>query len=258
MDKGWDTRAAIKAMVMSATYRQSSNTTQNLLRHDPQNRLLARGPRNRLQAEFIRDTALKISGLLVEDIGGPSVNPYQPKGLWKEVSHYGSTPATAQVFVQDHGEDLYRRSLYTYWKRTAPPPSMVTFDAPNREVCTITRAVTNTPLQALVLLNDPQFVEAARTLAEQILRDIPGEAPEKITHAFEQVTGRLPKSAELETLQHRLKEEIETYRQAPDQAEALLRIGESQPDPSLDPAEHAAWTTVMSLLLNLSETITNS
>ena len=129
----------------------------------------SRGPRFRLPAELVRDQALAVSGLLVPRVGGPSVNPYTPGDLWREVSHYGSSPATAQTFVQDHGEKLYRRSLYTYWKRTAPPPNMVAFDAPNREVCTVARGSTITPLQALVTLNDPQFVETARALAERML-----------------------------------------------------------------------------------------
>ncbi|MFN9912731.1 MAG: DUF1553 domain-containing protein, partial [Pirellulaceae bacterium] len=139
------------------------------LERDPQNRWLGRGSRFRLPAELVRDAALKTSGLLVPRIGGPSVNPYMPGDLWREVSHYGSTPATSQTFVQDHGEKLYRRSLYTYWKRTAPPPNMLAFDAPNREVCTIARGNTTTPLQALVTLNDVQFVEAARVFAARIL-----------------------------------------------------------------------------------------
>ena len=133
---------------------------------------------------------MAISGLLVRRLGGPSVRPYQPAGLWKEVSHYGSTPATAQTFAQDHGEKLYRRSLYTYWKRTAPPPGMMVFDAPTREVCTVQRENTNTPLQALVLLNDPQFVEASRAFAARLLRTVP--ETERITYAFEAVTGREP------------------------------------------------------------------
>ena len=141
---------------------------------DPQNRLLARGPRFRLPAEFIRDSALKVSGLYVDRLGGPSVNPYTPGNLWREISHYGSTPATSQTFEQDHGEKLYRRSLYTYWKRTVPPPNMVAFDAPNREICTIARPTTTTPLQALVLLNDVQYVEASRTFAERILKQPDG------------------------------------------------------------------------------------
>src|SRR2546423_3112422 len=142
----WDVKRFLRQLVTSQTYRQSSVATPEALERDPQNRLLARGPRFRLPAEFIRDAALKVSGLLVERIGGPSVNPYTPGDLWREISHYGSTPATSQTFVQDHGEKLYRRSMYTYWKRTAPPPNMVAFDAPNREVCTVDRASTTTPL----------------------------------------------------------------------------------------------------------------
>ncbi len=169
VESGWDLKHLLKSIVMSQTYRQSSVPTPESLERDPGNRLLSRGARFRLPAELIRDAALKTSGLLVDRIGGPSVNPYMPMDLWREVSHYGSTPATAQTFVQDHGEKLYRRSLYTYWKRTAPPPNMVTFDAPNREVCTIERGSTTTPLQALVTLNDTQFVEAARNFADRII-----------------------------------------------------------------------------------------
>ena len=170
-ESGWDVKRIMKKTLMSATYQQSSAGTPELWKQDPQNRLLARGGRFRLQAEAIRDATLKVSGLLVERVGGASVNPYQPEGLWREVSHYGSSPATAQVFVQDHGEKLYRRSMYTYWKRTVPPPNMQTFDAPNREVCLVSRARTNTPLQSLVLLNDVQFVEASRNYAERVMKE---------------------------------------------------------------------------------------
>ena len=166
-----------------------------MLERDPQNRLLARGPRFRLSAESIRDTALHVSGLLVDRVGGPSVNPYTPGDLWREVSHYGSTPATAQVFVQDHGEKLHRRSMYTYWKRTAPPANMVAFDAPNREVCTVARGNTNTPLQALVLLNDVQFIEAARVLAERLLAAAPDDDA-RVRHAFLATLSRPPADAE--------------------------------------------------------------
>ncbi len=256
VDGGWDVKALLKTMVMSATYRQQSATTPALLEIDPQNRLLARGPRFRLQAEFIRDAALKAGGLLVDRMGGPSVRPYQPAGLWKEVSHYGSTPATAQVFVQDHAEKLYRRSLYTYWKRTAPPPSMLTFDAPTREVCTVTREVTNTPLQALVLLNDPQFVEASRALAGRILREAEDDIESRILFAFEEVTSRTPDRQTVQRLRQRFEEEHATYQTDPDAATAYLGVGESRRDETLDLAKHAAWTTIATLILNLSETIT--
>ncbi|MFZ9914293.1 MAG: PSD1 and planctomycete cytochrome C domain-containing protein, partial [Phycisphaerales bacterium] len=169
-ESGWDVKRLVRAIVTSATYRQSSAATREALERDPENRLLARGPRFRLGAELIRDHALATSGLLVRQLGGPSVNPYTPGDPWREISHFGSSPATAQAFIQDHGEKLYRRSLYTYWKRTMPPPNMASFDAPNRETCVVDRANTNTPLQALVLLNDVQFVEAARAFAERIMR----------------------------------------------------------------------------------------
>ncbi len=258
VDSGFDVKALLRLMVMSATYRQTAAASPRLLQLDPDNRLLARGPRFRLQAEFIRDSALKISGLLVDRLGGPSVRPYQPPGLWKEISHYGSTPATAQVFVQDHGEDLYRRSLYTYWKRTAPPPSMMTFDAPTREVCTVRRETTNTPLQALVLLNDPQFIEASRAFAERIMVEPGASMAKRIAFAYEEATGRLPDQRTSALLTRRFQEEYEAFRADPDGAAQYLQVGESARNPELEPAEHAAWTLVASLLLNLSETITRS
>ncbi len=257
-DNNWDVKALLKTMVMSATYRQSSATNDDILELDPDNQLLARGPRFRLQAEFIRDAALKTSDLLVDRIGGPSVKPYQPAGLWKEISHYGSTPATAQVFVQDHGEKLYRRSLYTYWKRTLPPPSMLTFDAPNREVCTVTREVTNTPLQALVLLNDPQFVEASRSFASRIMNMDAASDDERLRTAFEIVLSRQPDRSELKILQNRLEDERTYFDAHPNEATAFVTVGESTPDPTLPTTQLAAWTTVANMLFNLSETITRS
>ena len=253
---GFDTKALLKTFVMSATYRQSSHASDADLQHDPDNTLLARGPRFRLQAEFIRDQALAVSGLLVKRLGGPSVHPYQPPGLWKEVSHYGSTPATAQSFVQDHGEKLYRRSLYTYWKRTAPPPGMMIFDSPTREVCTVTRELTNTPLQALLLLNDPQFVEASRAFALQLLDEVSEE--DRISYAFETVTGRVPDSDDIKRLQSRLQEELQVFEAEPERAIALLSVGESAVSSRHDYSTQAAWTIVVSTLLNLSETITRS
>lgn len=255
-NSGWDVKALLKQIVLSATYRQQSATGDDLLARDPQNRLLARGPRFRLQAEFIRDLALQVSGLMVPQLGGPSVNPYQPAGLWKEISHYGSTPATAQVFVQDHADKLYRRSLYTYWKRTAPPPSMLMFDAPTREVCTVMREVTNTPLQALVLLNDPQFVEASRAFAERVLLEVSGDRDARLRFAYQEMTGRVPDRAILTILRNRLEDERVTFGRDRDRAEQYVSIGESSRSELLDAREHAAWTTVASLLLNLSETIT--
>ena len=256
VESGWDVKRMIKLMVMSATYQQSSRVTPELLEKDPNNVLLARGPRFRLQAEFIRDTALNVSGLLVDRIGGPSVKPYQPAGLWREVSHYGSSPATAQVFVQDHGEKLYRRSMYTYWKRTVPPPSMVSLDAPNRELCVMRRASTNTPLQALVLLNDPQFVEASRAMAERIILEGPQSDADRIRFAFELATARLPSEREVEILQGALRRSLKDFQQNPERAKQYLLVGESNRNESIDLAEHAAWASVASMILNLSETIT--
>ncbi|HAW31208.1 MAG TPA: hypothetical protein DCY03_24385, partial [Planctomycetaceae bacterium] len=210
----------------------------------------------RLQAEVIRDATLDVSGLLVERVGGASVNPYQPEGLWREVSHYGSSPATAQVFVQDHGEKLYRRSMYTYWKRTVPPPNMQTFDAPNREVCLVSRARTNTPLQSLVLLNDVQFVEASRNYAERIIKEGGDEIDSRIRFAYEEALGRAPEAWELKTVRAAYQRELKNYQANEGAAVALLNQGESQRDKSLPAAEAAAWTTVASMIFNTYEFIT--
>ncbi len=257
MDSGWDVKRLLKLIVMSDTYRQTSAATPEMLERDPQNRLLARGPRFRLPAELLRDAALKTSGLLVPRIGGPSVNPYTPGDLWREVSHYGSTPATAQTFVQDHGEKLYCRSLYTFWKRTAAPPNMTAFDAPNREVCTIDRGNTTTPLQALVTLNDPQFVEAARAFAQRALHQ-PGDDAARLRWAFAEATSRQPKAAELGVLLAALKRERQHYNAKPQAAAQALRVGESPRDGKLPAIEHAAWMQVAALILNLSESVTRN
>ena len=254
---GWDVRALLRTMLLSETYRQSSATTAEALARDPDNRLLARGPRFRLPAEFIRDAALKTSGLLVEQLGGPSVLPYLPGDPWREISHYGSTPATAQSFIQDHGEKLYRRSLYTFWKRTLPPPNLALFDAPNREVCTLERGSTNTPLQALVLLNDVQFVEAARAFAERILQR-PGSDATRLAWAFTEVTSRAPAPAEAALLQRALVRGRAHFAAAPEAAARVLASGESPRDESLPVVEHAAWSQVAALLLNLSEALTRN
>ncbi|MCX6956700.1 MAG: DUF1553 domain-containing protein, partial [Verrucomicrobia bacterium] len=257
VEHGWDVKHLVRLIVSSATYRQSSAATSAMLERDPQNRLLARGPRFRLPAEFVRDNALAVSGLLVPRVGGPSVNPYTPGDLWREVSHYGSSPATAQTFVQDHGEKLYRRSLYTYWKRTAPPPSMMAFDAPNREVCTVARGNTTTPLQALVTLNDPQFVEASRAFAERMLARR-GDDAARLKWAFEECVSRPPQDRELGVMLGALTRERTRYAKNEPAARALLAVGEAPRDEKLPPSEHAAWAQVASLLLNLSETITRN
>ncbi|HMO63699.1 MAG TPA: DUF1553 domain-containing protein, partial [Verrucomicrobiota bacterium] len=233
-----------------------SRVTPELHARDPENRLLARGPRFRLQAEFIRDQALALSGLLNGEIGGRSVSPYQPAGLWEELSmREDSKNFSAQFFVQSTGQDLYRRSMYTFVKRSSPPPQMSTFDAPDRETCTVRRPRTNTPLQALVLLNDPTYIEAARKFAERLLRERQTDA-DRIAHAFRLATARPPRSAEAAALAEVLEAQRRHY--AADRAAALklLANGESPRDEAFDPAELAAWTMVASAILNLDETVT--
>ena len=251
---GWNVKAMQRLIVTSATYRQSSRMTPELEERDPENRLLARGPRFRLPAELIRDNALAVSGLLDDRIGGPSVYPYQPKGLWEEMA-FGSG-FTGQTYTESTGRDLYRRSMYTVWKRTVPPAALVTFDAPDREKCTARRSITNTPLQALVLLNDPTYVEAARLLAARTITE-GGTAPEgRIKYAFRMATGRIPDSQETAVLEEAANEALADFRQHRDEAAALLTVGASGSNASMDPQELAAWTTVASMILNLDETIT--
>jgi Protein of unknown function (DUF1553)/Protein of unknown function (DUF1549)/Concanavalin A-like lectin/glucanases superfamily/Planctomycete cytochrome C len=251
---GWDVKGMQRLIVTSATYRQSSRVTPALLEKDPENRLLARGPRFRLPAEMIRDTALSVSGLLNDEVGGPSVLPYQPKGLWEELA-FGDG-FSAQTYEQSHGKDLYRRGMYTFWKRTAPPASLATFDAPDREKCTGRRALTNTPLQALVLLNDPTYVEAARALAERTLLEGGADEKGRVAFAFRLATSRKPSGKETGVLRRLLETELKSFEQNPQAATKLLAVGESARDKRLNPVELAAWTTVASVILNLDETVT--
>jgi hypothetical protein len=251
---GWDVKAMQRLILTSATYRQSSKVTPALLEKDPENRLLARGPRHRLPAEVVRDNALAVSGLLDATIGGPSVKPYQPAGIWEELA-FGDG-FSEQSYVQGKGRDLYRRSMYTFWKRTAPPASLATFDAPDREKCVIRRAVTNTPLQALVLMNDPTYLEAARVLAARTLREGGRDVNGRLGFAFRLATARKPSARELAVLRELLAQQRANYRQDAKTAESLLRIGESPQDAKLDATELAAWTMVASAILNLDETIT--
>ncbi|HWQ36817.1 MAG TPA: DUF1553 domain-containing protein [Blastocatellia bacterium] len=251
---GWNIKAMQKLIVTSATYRQSSKVTPALIERDPENRLLARGPRFRLPAEMVRDNALAVSGLLNDKIGGPSVLPYHPKGLWEEMA-FGDG-FSAQEYVQSHGADLYRRSMYTFWKRTVPPPTLVTFDAPDREKCVARRPLTNTPLQALILMNDPTYIEAARALAARTLREGGKDANSRLTFAFRQATARKPAAEELRVLNELLKQQLGRYRSDQKAAELLLKVGESPVDAKPDKTELAAWTMVMSAILNLDETIT--
>lgn len=249
MDSGWDLKALHKLIVLSATYRQSSQATPQLLAKDPENQWLARGPKHRLRAEQIRDNALAISGLLSPRIGGPSVKPYQPDGLWEQ-------SGTASHYVQDKGEGLYRRSLYTFWKRIVPPPTMLLFDAPTREVCTARRDTTTTPLQALVLLNDPQFTEAARVLAEQLIRQYGQDTSACVIRAFRLATGRRPKEREQEVLTQLYEEQLKTFESDPSAAGLYLKTGERPPDKSLPPLQLAATAVLANALMNLDEFVT--
>jgi hypothetical protein len=254
MRSGWDVRAMLRLIVTSAAYRQSSKVTPELLEKDPENRLLARGPRLRLQAEMIRDGALAASGLLNREMGGPCVFPYQTKGLWEEVA-FGEG-FSAQAYKQSTGKDLYRRSMYTFWKRTVPPASFATFDAPDREKCTARRTLTNTPLQALVLMNDPTYVEAARALAERAITEGGKDGNGRITYAFRLATARKPSPQEVRVLKDLFTKQLAHYRSERRAALELLSVGESKWNVRLDSAELAAWATVASVILNLDETIT--
>ncbi|HEX5082247.1 MAG TPA: DUF1553 domain-containing protein [Blastocatellia bacterium] len=251
---GWDVKAMQKLIVTSATYRQSSRVTPELLEKDPENRLLARGPRHRLSAETIRDNALAVSGLLNDEIGGRSVLPYQPPGLWEEMA-FGDG-FSMQEYVQSHGKDLYRRSMYTLWKRTAPPAAMSTFDAPDREKCVARRAVTNTPLQALVTLNDPTYIEAARAMAGRTLRQGGRNVSGRIAYVFRLALARNPSAQEAKVLRNLLSRQLINYRKDRKAASELLHVGESKVDDKIDQSELAAWTMVASAILNLDETIT--
>ena len=244
----WDTKALLKTLVTSATYKQSSKATKALLQRDPDNRLLGRGPRVRLSAEMIRDQALYISGLLVEKLGGPSVKPYQPAGLVKEL--HGTDD-----FKQDHGADLYRRSLYTFWKRTVAPPAMTGFDAAARETCVVRETRTNTPLQALNLMNDVTFVEAARVLAQRLLQ-LEKNSQARLKLAFRLATARQPQPHELAILQAGLDHHFHQYRKDRAAALKLISSGEYPRPANVDVIELAAYTAVCNLILNLDEVIT--
>ena len=246
---GWDVKGLMRTIVTSATYRQASKVTTEALETDPQNLLLARAPRQRLPAESIRDQALAIAGLLSADSGGPSVKPYQPDGLWKELSNWGA-------YENDHGEKLYRRSLYTYWKRTLGPPAMLAFDAAPRETCVVLETRTNTPIQALNLMNDPTYGEAARLYAERMLREGGESDEQRLEYGFLLATARPPLDRETAILLSGLNRYRDRYNTKPEDAESYLAMGEHPRDASLAATELAAYTAVASMLLNLDETIT--
>lgn len=250
VESGWDVKALLKEMVMSATYQQTSRITPQKSEKDGENKWLSRGPSQRLTAEMIRDQALASSGLLRKEVGGPWVKPYQPAGIWKELANQ----IGENKYRPSRGDGLYRRSIYTYWKRTIPPPTMLTFDAAERNVCVVKRQTTSTPLQSLVLLNDPQYLEASRMLAERMIRE-GGEHPiERIRHGFRIATSRLPENKELKLLLGLLQLEQKQFEGNPAKADSILTIGNQLRDVNLDDNELAAYTVIANLLLNLDET----
>ena len=246
---GWDHKRLLKRIALSATYRQSSKAPPEVLARDPDNLLLARGPAKRLSAEMLRDQALAVSGLLVERQGGPSVKPYQPAGLWEEIAMGRPT------YDQGKGPDLYRRSLYTFWKRTVPPPAMTTFDAADKSTCSVKRQATSTPLQALVLLNDVQFVEAARVVGERALKEAGPTPADRAAYAFRLVTGRRPTDRERAVLVKLLAEQTAAFEKDPAAAKKLLSVGDKPADPKLPPAELAAAAALANALFSHDEAV---
>jgi hypothetical protein len=247
---GWDQKAVLRLIVTSSTYRQSSRARPELLAKDPRNRLLARAPRYRLEAEMVRDQALTVSGLLTHELGGPSVYPPQPDGLWQAAFNGQRTWATSA------GDDRYRRALYTFWRRTIPYPSMSTFDAPSRELCTVRRVRTNTPLQAFVTLNDPVYVEAAQALARRIVREGGTSVEDRVRFALKLCLCRTPDPGQVEVLSKLFRRESAHYRQDVDAARALATEPLGPLPTEMEAAELAAWTTVANVLLNLDGVLT--
>jgi hypothetical protein len=250
---GWDTKALQRLIVTSATYRQTSKASPQLRARDPENRLLAHGARFRVDAEVVRDSALAIAGLLVDKPGGRAVKPYEPSGLWEAVSFNNS-----QKYVPDKGEGQHRRSLYTHWKRQSPPPNMLLFDAPTREYCVVRRPRTNTPLQALALMNDLQFVEASQAFAQRILLEGGTSTSARIRFAMRLATSRVPDAEEVKILEDVLKQQLAEFRRNEGAAEKLLGTGTFKADSNLEHSELAAWITLASMILNLDETVTKS
>ena len=249
---GWDVKAMQRLIVTSAAYRQQSVATPALRERDPENRLIARGPRVRLAAEMIRDQALAVSGLLTTKMGGPAVKPYQPDGLWEQLSAFQGR----KLFVRSTGEDLWRRSVYSYWKRTVPPPSMTLFDAPTREACVVQRQMSSTPLQALALLNDEMYIETARKFAERMVKEGGASPEQRLRWAMRLATSRPATNQEVQILKQGFDRRLVQYRADRAAAEKLLAAGEAPRDKAIDAAELAAYTTTASVILNLDEVIT--
>ena len=253
IESQWDVRAMLKQIVLSKTYRQASRMTPELKLKDPENRYFARGPRHRLSAETIRDNALAISGLLVRKVGGPSVKPYQPAGLWEDV-----TVERRGKYVADTGEGLFRRGMYTFWKRTCPPPAMVSFDAPNREVCVARRSRTNTPLQALVLLNDPTYIEAARVFASDVLKSGGNDQLARLNYAYRKALARDIRPEEVPAMQELLELARSDFAEDANRVDAYLSVGTVGISGETPKLELAVWTVACSAILNLDETITKN
>ena len=251
-DSGWDMHHLLRTIVLSATYRQSSKHRPEL--EDPENRLLARGPSFRLPAEMIRDQALAVSGLLVRKVGGPSVMPYQPPGIWEDLN---APKSHAEVYEQGKGDDLYRKSVYTFWRRAAMHPGMATFDAPSRDVCSVLRSTTNTPLQALALMHDPTYIESARKLAESVmLEDDTQDVVVEVALAFRSTLSRHPTEHELTLLTDLLRDRLDYYQSNPESVEGVLGVGESPAHPGLESTRVAAMADICLAIMNLSEAIT--
>ncbi len=251
-EDGWDVKKFFKLIVMSATYRQAAITMPEKREKDAQNRLLSRGPRFRMDAEMIRDNALASSGLLVEKLGGPSVKPYQPEGVWEAVAMRESN---TRYYKRDSGENLYRRSLYTFWKRSAPPASLEIFNATSRETCAVRRERTNTPLQALVTLNDEQFVEAARFLAQKTLKDGGATFESRVDYLGKRLLARSFRDEERKIIRTSLDGLLAYYSGHPDDVKKLLAVGESKADAALEAPVLAAWTMLANELMNLDEVL---
>jgi hypothetical protein len=252
IDSGWNVKTLIRTIVMSETYRQSSKVNDKTRQRDPANIWLARQSRFRLDAELVRDSALAVSGLLCEKIGGASVKPYQPPGYWVFLNF------PKRDWTSDNGKDQYRRGLYTYWQRTFLHPSLLAFDASTREECVVDRARSNTPLQALVLLNDPTYVESARMFAARMIREGGALVRARIEWGFQHALSRPPRGSEIPVLIQLLQAHYDQYRADPAAARALLATGLEPNPPDVDPVELAAWTSIARVILNLHETISRS
>jgi Protein of unknown function (DUF1553) len=251
-ESGWDVKKTLRLMVTSATYRQAAVATPEKIERDRENRLLSRGPRYRMDAEMLRDYALAVSGLLVPSIGGPSVKPYQPPKVWETVA---MDVSNTRFYKQDTGNALYRRSLYTFWKRSAPPPSMEIFDAPSREECVVRRERTDTPLQALVTMNDPQFIEAARVLAQNALQASRGSVDREVNYIASRLLARSFTKKERTVALQSYRDYLTYYQSDPRDATRLISVGESKPTPSLPAPQLAAMTMVANELMNLDEVL---